>query len=157
MAAMPATILEATHFRRGTADDEQWLFQLFRTTMQQHIDAAWGWEELLQREGFVTSLPPRGFWILVFRGETIGSYHLSCKPGTAPDRLVLDMIMVEPAFQNQGFGQLMMSHIQNAGRDAGLPIQLNVLKTNPAVNFHRRSGFTELATEQHSLVMIWSP
>ena len=157
MSAMPAAILEDTHFRRGTAGDEQWLFELFRTTMQHHIDAAWGWEELLQHEGFITSLPPRGFWVLEFRCETIGSYHLSSKPNSSPDHLVLDMIMVEPAFQNQGFGSLMMSHIQEAGREAGLPIQLNVLKTNPAVGFHRRFGFTEQSTEQHSLIMIWSP
>lgn len=157
MAAMPAETLAATDFRRGRASDEQWLFQLFRTTMQHHIDAAWGWEELLQHEGFVTSLPARGFQILEFRGETIGSYHLSRKPVPQPDILELDMIMVEPAFQGQGFGGLMMGHIQNAGREAALPVQLNVLKTNPAVRFHRRYGFTDKASDQHSLVMIWSP
>jgi ribosomal protein S18 acetylase RimI-like enzyme len=157
MTAMPAEILAAIDFRRGSASDEQWLFQLFRITMQHHIDAAWGWEELLQHEGFVTSLPARGFQILELSGVTIGSYHLSSKPARHPDTLELDMIMVEPTFQGQGFGGLMMGHIQNAGREAGLPVQLNVLKTNPAVSFHRRYGFTDKSSDQHSLVMIWSP
>jgi len=157
MAAMPAQVLEATQFRRGQAGDEQWLFELFRTTMQHHIHAAWGWEELLQREGFVTSLPARGFQILEYRGEAIGSYHLSSKPADTPEQLTLDMIMVEPVYQGQGFGRLMMAHVKDAGRAAGLPVQLNVLKTNPAVSFHRRCGFTDLSSDEHSLVMILQP
>ena len=34
--------------RNGNAEDEDWLFQLFRGTMQGYIDEAWGWDELLQ-------------------------------------------------------------------------------------------------------------
>lgn len=161
MCALPATVLEAISFRRGAAADEQWLFNLFRTTMQHYIDAAWGWEELLQREGFVTSLPARGFHILEYHGEPIGSYHLSRQPpnksGPAADHLLLDMIMVEPSFQCQGFGQLMMSHVQDAARQAGLPLQLNVLKANPAVGFHEHCGFTVKSSDKHSLVMGWPP
>ena len=50
--------------RRGSNQDEDWLFELFRSTMQNHIDKAWGWDELLQREGFVTTLPAKQFQIL---------------------------------------------------------------------------------------------
>lgn len=161
MSALPATVLEAITFRRGTPGDEQWLFTLFRTTMQHYIDAAWGWEELLQREGFVTSLPTRGFQILEYRGKPIGSYHLSRKfrgkSGATEDYLLLDMIIVEPGFQRQGFGQLMMEHVQDTARQAGLAVQLNVLKANPAVGFHQRCGFSVKSSDQHSLVMAWSP
>ena len=36
--------------RTGRKDDEDWLFQLFSSTMQDYIDDAWGWDELFQRE-----------------------------------------------------------------------------------------------------------
>ncbi|MFN3162494.1 MAG: GNAT family N-acetyltransferase [Pseudohongiellaceae bacterium] len=121
---------------------------------QHHIDAAGAGRTATAR---LCHTAGTGFQILEFRGETIGSYHLSRKPVPQPDILELDMIMVEPAFQGQGFGGLMMGHIQNAGREAALPVQLNVLRTNPAVSFHRRYGFTDKASDQHSLVMIWSP
>lgn len=143
--------LDSVQFRRGKPDDEEWLFKLFRETMQQHIDAAWGWEELLQREGFVTTLPARGFQILYNAQHRLGNYYLLDKT----DHLLLEMILVEPQWQKQGFGSLMMEHIKHYARHQSLPVQLRVLKTNPAVAFHRQHGFREVSSDAHSLVMAW--
>lgn len=144
-------IRDSAQFRRGNADDEEWLFQLFRKTMQPYIAAAWGWEELLQREGFVTSLPARGFQVLEYSGARIGSYHVSRQPG----HLLLDMILVEPDCQRQGFGSLMMRHLQEQARSLQLPVHLRVLRTNPAVAFHEQCGFSASGGDEHSLDMHW--
>lgn len=144
---------ESLGFRRGERKDEEWLFQLFRQTMQQHIDAAWGWEELLQREGFVTSLPARGFQILHSPALSIGSYHLSDKAQI----LLLDMILVQPEHQGLGYGKLMMEHIKTYARSQDKAVHLRVLKTNPAVSFHEHCGFVIHNRDQHSLEMCWAP
>jgi N-acetylglutamate synthase-like GNAT family acetyltransferase len=154
--AMQATSTMASsnsRIRRGKTIDESWLFQLFKKTMQDHIDAAWGWEELLQKEGFTTSLPARNFTILELDQQAIACMHLSSKS----DHLFLDMILVEPAYQRRGFGSKLFEIAREHARQAGLPIQLSVLKTNPAVKFHQHIGFAVIDEDDHSYKMRLEP
>lgn len=137
--------------RRGVIEDQDWLFDLFRTTMQDYIDIAWGWDELLQREGFTTSLPAKNFEILLCDGNRVGSYHLSEKPGY----LLLDMILVAPGQQRSGYGTQMMDRVKARSRTTSKPIHLSVLKTNPAVAFHTAAGFEQIEEDRHSIRMIW--
>lgn len=138
--------------RKGVAEDQDWLFELFRHTMQNYIDKAWGWDELLQREGFTISLPAKQFQVLFKGQEKVGSYHVSEKP----EFLLLDMILVNPAQQRQGCGRFMMDRIKQQSIASNKPIHLSVLKTNPAVKFHRASGFEHIEEDAHSLRMAWS-
>lgn len=138
--------------RRGSVEDEDWLFELFRATMQNYIDKAWGWDELLQREGFVTTLPAKQFQILECDGRAIASYHLTEKT----DHLLLDMILVVPEVQRRGHGARMMKLIQETSRSSGKPVELSVLKTNPAIAFHLGLGFQQIREDRHSLRMRWS-
>lgn len=140
-------------FRRGDTSDETWLFQLFKVTMQDYIDAAWGWEELLQKEGFITSLPARNFQVLYSGSDNIGCIYLSEKD----DHLVLDMILVEPNWQRQGFGQRLIEWAKSQASEKQLTIKLSVIKTNPAVSFHRNNGFETTAEDEHCLKMQWRP
>ncbi len=139
-------------FRKGAVEDQDWLFDLFRRSMQNYIDKAWGWDELLQREGFITSLPVRNFQILLCNNERVGSYHLTQKK----DHLLLDMILVVPERQREGFGRYLMERVKEYSKDRELPIRLSVLKTNPAVQFHLASGFTLVEEDPHSFRMAWS-
>lgn len=143
---------DSIFLRKGDSADEEWLFNLFRQTMQHYIDSAWGWEELLQREGFTTSLPARGFQVMEVDGTRVGSYHLTEKP----DHLLLDMILVEPGLQRRGYGSLLMEQVKQTGAEANKPISLSVLKTNPAVQFHLLCGFEQTEEDEYSLKMAWS-
>lgn len=138
-------------FRKGAVEDQDWLFELFRRTMQNYIDKAWGWDELLQREGFITSLPVRNFQILLCNNERVGSYHLTQRK----DHLLLDMILVAPERQREGFGHYLMERVKENSRTKGLPVRLSVLKTNPAVQFHLAAGFQLVEEDSHSFRMAW--
>ncbi len=140
-------------FRNGTREDQDWLYQLFRDTMQEYIDAAWGWDELFQQEGFATSLPARRFIILENDGQRLGCYHLSEKP----DHLLLDMMLVPAENQGKGFGRFMMERIKERASIEELPVHLSVLQSNPAVNFYLALGFTEFDRDEHSLKLGWVP
>ncbi len=143
----------ALHLRQGTSSDEDWLFELFRVTMQNHIDKAWGWDERLQREGFVTSLPAKYFYVLEANRKAIASYYLS----NTTNHFSLDMILVEPGRQRCGHGTQMINKIKQGCREKNKPIQLSVLKTNPAIAFHLASGFEKLQEDEHSIRMRWVP
>lgn len=144
---------ESTVFRSGTEEDNEWMFDLFKRLLKQYIEATWSWDEALQQESFNTSLPIKQFQILSERGKRIGGYHLSEKS----DHLMLDMILVEPQQQRMGWGRMMLTHMQQQARESNKPIRLNVLRNNPAVEFHRNAGFEEIDGDENSLKMIWNP
>lgn len=140
------------NFRQGQAEDSDWLFLLFRETMQDYIDDTWGWDELLQREGFLLSLPAKNFRILEFNSQAAGGYHITKKD----DHVLLDMIIVKPEVQGNGLGRLMMNEIQEFSQKENKPIHLSVLKTNPAIQFHVVCGFQQVEEDNHSVKMVWS-
>lgn len=141
----------ALNMRKGTINDEDWLFELFRNSMQNYIDKAWGWDELLQREGFVTALPAKQFQILEAEGAAIASYHVSEKE----ECLILDMMLVVPSQQRCGHGTRMMEIIKELARMRDKPIELSVLKANPAITFHENCGFQKTAEDEHTIQMRW--
>ena len=147
------TAVRNLKLRRGESSDELWLFQLFKATMQDHIDAAWGWEELLQKEGFLTSLPARNFRILQLDKTNVGCIYLSEKD----DHLLLEMILVEPSWQQQGHGQRLIDWAKEEASKRKTSIELSVIRTNPAVQFHLHNGFNIIAEDEHSLKMAWAP
>jgi len=140
------------NIRKGRPEDADWLYQLFRAAMQRYIDKAWGWDELLQREGFITSLPATSFRVLERESAPVGSYHLSEKP----EVLILDMILVDADHQGRGLGSFMMREIQSRSKELAKPVELSVLKINPARAFHEALGFCQMAEEEHSVRMRWS-
>ena len=138
--------------RNGNAEDEDWLFQLFRGTMQGYIDEAWGWDELLQHQGFITSLPAKNFQILEVNKFRTASFHLREKD----DRLVVDMILVLPEKQRLGFGTYLMNQIKESAERLEKPAYLSVLKSNPAIDFHLSCGFKKIEEDEHSIKMSYS-
>tara|TARA_B100000686_G_scaffold165821_1_gene173412 strand:+ start:1186 stop:1686 length:501 start_codon:yes stop_codon:yes gene_type:complete len=143
---------KSIQWRSGLNEDEEWLFDLFKRTMQQYVKSAWGWDELLQKESFKTALSIQRFRILVLNGHAIGAYHISKKS----DHLVLDMILIEPEFQGQGWGRSVLNKIKSEAKIFNLPIHLSVLKANPASEFHLQQGFQEFDSDDHSLMMRWN-
>lgn len=136
---------------KGTPADQDWLYSLFRSTMKQHIESAWGWDEQFQKESFNTSLPASGFKILTELGTKIGGFHLSNKS----DHLVLDMILVEPSLQRKGYGRAMMESIKGEAKAQKKPIRLSVLKSNPAIKFHKACGYLTTDSDSQSVKMLW--
>jgi hypothetical protein len=124
--------------RKGLSSDDEWLFDLFRASMRDYIDVAWGWDELFQREGFKTNLPGSGFKILSLEGERIGGYHMQKKA----DHFWL--------------GALMMQDIMSQAIAVDIPVRLSVLINNPAKDFYLKYGFTIYAKDDHSIKMVWS-
>ncbi len=136
---------------KGTPSDQDWLYSLFRSTMQQHITIAWGWDEQFQKESFNTSLPAANFKILTEKDKKIGGFYLSDKS----DHIVLDMILVEPSLQRKGYGLFMMEAIKQESKSKKKPIRLSVLKSNPAIEFHKACGYATTDSDSQSVKMQW--
>ena len=92
---------EKVEFRNGNSQDQEWMFQLFRRTMRHYIETAWGWDETLQKESFIATLPIKQFLIITLDDVPIGGYHLSEKS----DHMVFYCRLPQPAGLRRGEGR----------------------------------------------------
>jgi len=136
--------------RQGEPTDMSWLYQTFKRTMQSFIKETWGWDELLQEHSFYENLPARSFAIAKLNVD-VGALNIREKT----DHLWLEMVLVLPDFQGQGFGRLMLEYAQEQAFKAKKPLRLSVLKLNPAHSFYRHMGFKQSDFDQWSYKMQW--
>lgn len=140
-------------FRKAEIVEMDWAYQLFKSGMQEFIAETWGWNELFQRHSFQVNLPASSFIIASLNNEDIGGYCLKNKT----DHLYLEMLLLTPQKQRQGLGTQMMQHVMMQAKQQGLPVQLRVLKNNPAHHFYRKLGFTVYAEDNFRYKMSSAP
>ncbi|MEX0740685.1 MAG: GNAT family N-acetyltransferase [Pseudohongiella sp.] len=129
-------------YRTAKAGEMDWIYQIFKTGMQSYITRTWGWNELFQEHSFFDNLPAASFVIASIdmpgqRGVDIGGYCLKKKA----DHLSLEMLLLDPSWQRQGYGSAIMSEVMRQAARANAPVRLSVLKINPAFHFYQRLGF----------------
>lgn len=138
------------HFRKAQPRDMNWAYRIFKSGMQSYITRTWGWNELFQEHSFFVNLPAASFVIAGMRPPVdasagtrdrhsidIGGYCLKQKT----DHLYLEMLLVDPAWQRQGFGSAIMAEVMRQANTLEKPVRLSVLKINPASQFYQRLGF----------------
>jgi len=139
--------VDGFQLRSGEQKDSEWLWDLYRQSMEDYVTVAWGWDEEFQRDGFAEHL---GFnhWIIVrYKHRDLGGYVLK----TRADHFWLELLVLKSEYQNRGIGSRVVEHLQ----DIAHPLRLSVFKTNPAVNFYLRHGFVRFAEDDHSFKMEW--
>jgi len=139
--------------RPATADDAGWLWQLHVATLKEYVAQTWGWDEAVQRLRFDDSYDPPGTQIVEHDGQPIGCLRVQLQP----DRLCLDNIRVAPEYQNQGVGTQLIRSLQARARELGLPLELRVLRVNPARRLYERLGFVVTQSDPVRHYMRWVP
>jgi ribosomal protein S18 acetylase RimI-like enzyme len=130
--------MSTLNLRRAEPREMDWAYQIFKSGMRNYIEKTWGWNELFQHHSFQENFPASGFTIISLDGIDIGGFCLKQKPG----HLLLEMLLIDPAWQRQGYGSEIMQHIMKKAEQQKLPIRLSVLKANPALGFYQALGFT---------------
>ena len=137
----------------ATDSDREFLFELHRATMQEHIVRTWGWDEDWQRADFDRRFRAGTTQLIMVNGERAGAVEL----GGDDRELVVANIQVAPAQQGRGIGtrvlELLIARAAEQGRDVGL----QVLITNTgARRLYERLGFVVTANIPPHLRMIRS-
>jgi ribosomal protein S18 acetylase RimI-like enzyme len=140
-------------YRKADPTEMDWVYRLFKSCLQEYISATWGWDELFQRHSFDENITAADFVIARWKNEDIGGYSLQKKDGY----LYLEMLLVEPCWQRQGLGRVIMQHLIEQSAQQRLPLRLSVLKTNPAADFYTRLGLHTESEDQYRYRMIWLP
>lgn len=68
--------MEAIRLTEGNPSDGEWLYDLYKMVMMSCIEAAWGWDEEFQFNGFNRHLNPAGWKIIRLNSEKIGGFVL---------------------------------------------------------------------------------
>lgn len=123
--------------RPSTDDDSGLVFQIKKAAMRDYIEETWGWDEEFQLRFHENDFTPLKYRIIECNGDTAGVLAVS----RHVDDLRVNEIMLLPPFQRLGIGTALLSGVLADARANGLPVRLQVIKTNPARRLYERLGF----------------
>lgn len=124
--------------RPARESDREFIFEIYKTTLQKHVEWAWGWNERDQRDGFWTHHPLSEFQVVSSGAATAGGVHVEVGESSN----FIRMIFLLPEFQGQGLGSALLRQEADRARDSGKCLDLKVIKSNhPAKSLYERLGF----------------
>jgi len=143
--------MDEIRVRRSIASDHDFLWWLHRVTMKEYVDRTWGWDEEFQalafRKAFATDR--KEVRIVESAGERIGYLRVAQEPS----RFFLAAIEIAPSHQGRGIGTSLIEGVCKRADSLGLPVELQVLKVNPARQLYERLGFlVQGETATHTLM-----
>jgi ribosomal protein S18 acetylase RimI-like enzyme len=72
------------------------------------------------------------------------------------DEIHLREIVIDPEFQEQGIGSIVLKEIIERARVRHVPVRLRTHLTNRAANLYRRMGFEECGRTASHILMEWN-
>lgn len=125
--------------RAATEQDYPWLWALKRLTMQPYVEQTWGgWDEAAQESFFREHFVPANMRVIICEERDVGLLHVERESAA----VFLANIQILPEFQCRGLGTAVVQQVLADAEASGLPVRLQVLKTNSdARRLYERLGF----------------
>lgn len=123
--------------RKATSAAIDFLFNLHRQTFYSYVEQIWGWDEERRTTDFPKELSESPFTMVRYVGEDVDCISVM----DAGEALDLNYIAILPDFQSKGLGTQLVRSLKNQAIAKEIPIQLRVLKVNPAKRLYERLGF----------------
>jgi ribosomal protein S18 acetylase RimI-like enzyme len=124
--------------RPRTEADDDWLFDLHRSTMGGYIQQTWGWDEGWQRQDFAKRLARCGVSIIETDGLKAAAAFIERDTGG----IFLTDLQVHPERQGRGIGTWFLRQVIAEAARLGQPVELVVLQVNArAKRLYERLGF----------------
>lgn len=155
----------AVTLRPVTADDEEFLYEVYASSREQELaQVEWpeGMKEAFlrmqlaaQRKEYEQRHPEAEYAVVLVGGRPAGRIWIA-RPG---DEVHLLDIALLPEFQNGGVGTVLLGRLMDEARAAGLPLRHYVFILNTeALRFYERLGF-EVVGESGGAYkyMEWDP
>jgi GNAT superfamily N-acetyltransferase len=136
--------------RQTSANDKERMAALHERCYRDVVVAQFGgWDDTLQRGFFEKKWDPERYQIVGVQGADIGAVAVQ----RHSDHIFLAEVLIDPEYQNQGFGTELVRHVlTDAARD-GLLVRLQVLRKSHAHRLYERLGFVQTGqTETHILM-----
>ena len=137
----------AITLRPATEADAEFVFAVLRAGLRPHVVATWGaWDEAWQHRRFLESFVPAMHQIVEESGRAVGCLAVEERS----DQVFLARIFLLPEAQGRGIGTGLIRTLCASAHRRRLPVELSILKVNPARRLYERLGFTVVGeTETH--------
>ena len=143
--------------RRATAADRDFVHDLLLTTSKEYVERTWGWSDEIRQlvdEDFERWFnPPASGQIVQADGRDVGYL----KVADHEDGVLLDMVLLDPAYQGHGIGTALITEVLQEAHARGEAVVLQVLKVNPSKRLYERLGFVVTAELDHHYLMHACP
>lgn len=134
-------------------DDEAFLFRLYAATRAEEL-AGWGWSEAQQeaflrmqfngqQAGYRRAYADASHSIILLDEVAVGRLYVVKRDGG----LRLVDISILPEHRGAGAGTKLVRDLQAQAEREGLPLRLQVMKTNRAFRLYERLGFEVIEAE----------
>jgi ribosomal protein S18 acetylase RimI-like enzyme len=144
----PAIIL-----RRAVETDEAFALALYMSGAILHLSALGPVDEKKLVARFKRNYRANSARIIRLAGEDIGWLQVL----DAEDRIHIEQLHLLSSHRNRGIGTRLIRQIMKRARASGLPVELNVIRGNPAIHLYQRLGFRLIGEETEKLRMRWEP
>jgi ribosomal protein S18 acetylase RimI-like enzyme len=126
--------------------DTRALFALYESSLREHIDRTFGWDEAFQRDRFDKSYCDAEFSLIDSGLATVGY----CVVKRETESLHLSLLLVQPEFQNRGIGRVVMQTLMSQAAEHNRPLTLSCfLRNEGAMRFYEQLGFSIVSRDEH--------
>jgi ribosomal protein S18 acetylase RimI-like enzyme len=124
--------------RPATDDDRDFLYELFRSTMRDVIEATWGWDDDWQQRDFERRFGAYEVWVIEEDDERCGGLMIEA----SHDSLRIQEIQLSRAFQRRGIGSMIIRSVLTRAAQREIIVTASVVPANPdARRLYERLGF----------------
>ena len=141
--------MDEISLRQADENDLDFLWRLHRATMHDSVEQTWSWEDEDQERRFRRKFEPKRIQIVLHRADPIGALSVDYER----TRVFLGVIEIAPEYQRRGIGAYLIRQLCDQADAANLPLELQVLKVNPAKRLYERLGLAIIGeTDTHYLM-----
>ena len=135
---MTAELSPSFATRLARADEVDALYQIHRETMRDYVAQTYGeWHEADQAARFLDRFTPGRYEAIEVDGALAG--YIDCE--REPGHWNLNNIRIAPRWQGRGIGAALIRALIARATADGVPVELSVLRVNPARALYERLGF----------------
>ena len=123
--------------------------QLYRATMHDMTEEAFGWDEYRQDMSFARQFILKEVRIITLAGKDVGWIQ------TRAEGAVLNLFQfyVAPEWQGRGVGSYVLKRLMADAKRRGRVIALSVMKGSPAIRLYQRHGFHPTHADAYKIYM----
>ncbi len=138
--------------RPAAEADYDFLWRVAATTMRGYVNAIWGWDEPWQERRFRSNFGVCAWRVIVVGSQDAGGLQAGIRPSDGD--LFLGNVYLLPEFQNRGVGSMVVRGLMAEARDLGVPLTLDVLRSNPdARRLYERLGLRVVGENEERFFM----
>ena len=124
--------------RRASIQDVQFAIDARTETMRDYVVETWGsWDEAAVKEQVQEDIRAGRSEIIEVDSEAVGLWRLD----RLTDHFQLEQVFIVDKHQRRGIGASLVRQAMEHARLASVPLQVWVLRVNPALHFYTRLGF----------------